>query len=51
MLDVYHAQIGEGNLIELREIGYQGTVGLEAWAASDSELALERFQAAFSVAH
>jgi hydroxypyruvate isomerase len=86
MLDIYHAQIGEGNLVELikrcaayigevqvadvpgrcepgtgeinypriaealREIGYQGTVGLEAWASKDSELALERFRTAFSVA-
>jgi len=86
MLDIYHAQIGEGNLVELinkcapyigevqvadvpgrcepgtgeinypriaqalREIGYQGTVGLEAWASVDSELALERFRTAFAVA-
>jgi hydroxypyruvate isomerase len=84
MLDIYHAQIGEGNLVELinscalyigevqvadvpgrcepgtgeinypriaqalREVGYQGTVGLEAWASSDSELALERFRTAFA---
>jgi hydroxypyruvate isomerase len=34
----------------LRDISYQGTVGLEAWASSDSELALERFQAAFKLA-
>jgi hydroxypyruvate isomerase len=82
MLDIYHAQIGEGNLVELinkcapyigevqvadvpgrcepgtgeinypriaqalRDVGYQGTVGLEACASSDSELALERFRAA-----
>jgi hydroxypyruvate isomerase len=86
MLDIYHAQIGEGNLVELiktcapyigevqvadvpgrcepgtgelnypriaqalHEIGYQGTVGMEAWASGDSELALERFRTAFSVA-
>ena len=86
MLDVYHAQIGEGNLVELitkcapyigevqvadvpgrcepgtgeinypriaqalRDIGYQGTVGLEAWASGDSELALERFRKAFTLA-
>ena len=86
MLDIYHAQIGEGNLVELinkcapyigevqvadvpgrcepgtgeinysriaqalRDIGYVGTVGLEAWASSDSELALERFRAAFTLA-
>ena len=84
MLDLYHAQIGEGNLIELlrragpligevqvadvpgrcepgtgeinypavaaalEELGYRGTVGLEAWASGDSELALERFRAAFT---
>jgi len=83
MLDLYHAQIGEGNLIELigkafpylgeiqvadvpgrcepgtgeinypaiaaalRKQGYEGTVGLEAFAAADSELALERFRNAF----
>ena len=84
MLDIYHAQIGEGNLVELinkcapyrrspgrRRPGplraghrrdqlfpdcpgatrhrYVGTVGLEAWASSDSELALERFRAAFTL--
>jgi hydroxypyruvate isomerase len=84
MLDVYHAQIGEGNLIELIRragaligevqvadvpgrfepgtgeisypavaralagMGYTGTVGLEAYASGDSELALERFRSAFS---
>ncbi|WP_343238209.1 TIM barrel protein [Streptomyces sp. SID13031] len=84
MLDLYHAQIGEGNLIALlreaapfigeiqvadvpgrcepgtgeinypaidaalRELGYAGTVGLEAFAHSDSELALKRFGRAFS---
>ena len=72
MLDLYHAQIGEGNLIELvrrcgdaigeiqvadvpgrcepgtgeinypaiakalRDIGFAGTVGMEAWASGDS---------------
>ncbi|GIF20115.1 hydroxypyruvate isomerase [Actinoplanes tereljensis] len=82
-LDLYHAQIGEGNLIELveralpylgeiqvadvpgrrepgtgeihypavavalRRLGYQGVVGLEAWASEDSDLALARFRAAF----
>ena len=86
MLDIYHAQIGEGNLCRtdqqvcavyrrspvadvpgrcepgtgeinysriaqaLRDIGYVGTVGLEAWASSDSELALERFRAALTLA-
>ena len=85
MLDLYHAQIGEGNLIELvrrcgpaigeiqvadvpgrcepgtgeinypaiaralAEMGYAGTIGLEAWASGDSELALERFRDAFTV--
>lgn len=83
MLDLYHAQIGEGNLIELlrraapwigevqvadvpgrcepgtgeinyvaiarelRAIGYNGTIGLEAWASAGDELALERFRAVF----
>ncbi|MCW2131525.1 TIM barrel protein [Arthrobacter sp. VKM Ac-2550] len=85
MLDIYHAQIGEGNLIDLLgralphigeiqvadvpgrcepgtgeihfpaiaraldEIGYKGTVGMEAWAESDSELALARFREAFTL--
>jgi hydroxypyruvate isomerase len=84
MLDLYHAQIGEGNLIELlrrcgdaigeiqiadvpgrcepgtgeinypaiaralREIGFSGTVGLEAWASradvAGSEVALAAFR-------
>jgi hydroxypyruvate isomerase len=84
MLDLYHAQIGEGNLIDLCrralpfigeiqvadvpgrcepgtgeinypaiaralvEMGYTGTVGLEAFASGDSELALERFRATFT---
>jgi len=84
MLDLYHAQIGEGNLIRLlettlphlgeiqvadvpgrcepgtgeinypaiaaalRRIGYSGTVGLEAYARSDSDLALRRFRDAFT---
>lgn len=83
-LDLYHAQIGEGNLIELvrtalpwigeiqvadvpgrcepgtgeiryeavaaalRDLGYDGVVGLEAWAATDSETALRSFRGAFS---
>ena len=33
----------------LAEMGYDGTIGLEAYASSDSELALERFRDAFSV--
>lgn len=85
MLDLYHAQIGEGNLIELcrralpwvgeiqvadvpgrcepgtgeiayptvaralADMGYRGTVGLEAWASGDPELALERFRDAFTL--
>ncbi|MFG2023708.1 TIM barrel protein [Streptomyces sp. NPDC048825] len=86
-LDLYHAQIGEGNLIELvrqahalgligeiqvadvpgrrepgtgeinypavartlKELGYEGTVAMEAWASGDSELALERFRSAFTL--
>ena len=86
MLDLYHAQLGEGNLIELvrtalphigeiqvadvpgrcepgtgeinypgvaralAEAGYDGTVGMEAWASGDSDAALEAFRAAFTVA-
>ena len=85
MLDLYHAQIGEGNLIELvrraapwigevqvadvpgrREpgtgeinypavaralaaTGWRGTVGLEAFASGDDELALARFRDAFTL--
>jgi hydroxypyruvate isomerase len=83
-LDLYHAQIGEGNLIQLveralplvgeiqvadvpgrcepgtgeihypaiaaalRRLDYRGVVGLEGWAASDPEQALDRFRNAFS---
>jgi hydroxypyruvate isomerase len=83
-LDLYHAQIGEGNLIQLirdsiehigeiqvadvpgrcepgtgeinyaaiarslHEVGYDGVVGLEAWAAGDSRTALQRFREAFT---
>lgn len=82
--DIYHAQIGEGNLVELleealpiigeiqvadvpgrqepgtgeinypfiakslRRMGYSGVIGLEAFASSDSELAIERFAQAFA---
>jgi hydroxypyruvate isomerase len=85
MLDLYHAQIGEGNLIELcrralpwigevqvadvpgrcepgtgeiaypavaralADMGYRGTVGLEAWASGAPELALKRFRDAFTL--
>jgi len=83
-LDLYHAQIGEGNLVELLgraspfigeiqvadvpgrrepgtgeiryeriaaaldELGYDGVVGLEAWASGDSDAALDAFRMAFS---
>lgn len=83
-LDLYHAQIGEGNLcalvreaagwigeiqvadvpgrrepgtgeiryeriaVELRSVGYDGVVGLEAWASDDSDAALVAFRAAFA---
>jgi hydroxypyruvate isomerase len=33
----------------LAEIGYGGISGLEAYASSDSELALQRFRYAFSL--
>ena len=82
-LDLYHAQIGEGNLSRLIEeslpyvgevqvadvpgrtepgtgeinypfvarrlgaLGYDGVVGLEAWASETPELALERFRGIF----
>jgi hydroxypyruvate isomerase len=85
MLAIYHAQIGEGNLVELirrcggligevqvadvpgrcepgtgeisypriaealDEIGYRGTVGLEAFASGDPEVALTRFREAFTL--
>ncbi|MCV7169966.1 TIM barrel protein [Mycobacterium manitobense] len=85
MLDLYHAQIGEGNLIELvrrcgdaigeiqvadvpgrcepgtgeinyravanalRDNGYHGTIGMEAYAAGDSVTALESFRSAFTI--
>lgn len=88
MLDLYHAQIGEGNLIDLirrckdaigeiqvadvpgrrepgtgeisypaiadalRDIGFHGTVGMEAWASgagvAGSEAALAAFRTAFT---
>lgn len=84
MLDLYHAQLGEGNLIELvrgalphigeiqvadvpgrcepgtgeinyaavaralADAGYEGTVGMEAWASGDDMAALEAFRGAFS---
>lgn len=84
-LDLYHAQIGEGNLIELcrkslpwigeiqvadvpgrfepgtgevnwrgiakalAKMGYDGPVGMEAWATGDSEAALVAFREAFTL--
>lgn len=86
-LDLYHAQIGEGNLIELvraahgrgligeiqvadvpgrcepgtgeinypaiaralADLGYPGTVAMEAWASEDSDSALRRFRTAFTL--
>jgi hypothetical protein len=33
----------------LEEIGYGGTVAMQAWASGDSELALERFRSAFTL--
>lgn len=33
---------------ELRALGYDGVVGLEAWPSGDSEAALEHFRAAFA---
>lgn len=85
-LDLYHAQIGEGNLIELvrrahaldligeiqvadvpgrrepgtgeinypavaralKELGYEGTIAMEAWASETPESALARFREAFT---
>ncbi|WP_053386070.1 TIM barrel protein [Leucobacter japonicus] len=82
-LDLYHAQIGEGNLVELvreaqpwigeiqvadvpgrcepgtgeiryeavaralRDLGYDGVIGMEAWASGDPNAALDAFTAAF----
>lgn len=82
-LDLYHAQIGEGNLVELvrealpwigeiqvadvpgrcepgtgeiryeavaaalRELGYAGVIGMEAWASGEPDAALGAFAAAF----
>lgn len=84
-LDLYHAQIGEGNLIELcraclpwigevqvadvpgrmepgtgevnwhgiaralKDMGYSGPVGMEAFASGDPQAALEAFRNAFTV--
>ena len=84
-LDLYHAQIGEGNLIELcrasrpwigeiqvadvpgrkepgtgeinypgvaralKDMGYRGTVCMEAFASGDAEEALASFRAAFTL--
>jgi hydroxypyruvate isomerase len=87
MLDLYHAQIGEGNLIELcrralpwigeiqvadvpgrcepgsgeisypaiaralADMGYHGTIGMEAFASGDPTTAVRAFRDAFTVAH
>lgn len=84
-LDLYHAQIGEGNLTALcrralpligeiqvadvpgrhepgtgeiaypavaralNDMGYRGVIGLEAFPAGDSEVALARFRDAFTI--
>lgn len=84
-LDLYHAQIGEGNLIELvrtallyigeiqvadvpgrmepgtgeinyagvaralSDAGYEGVIGLEAFASADSDSALQAFKRAFAL--
>ena len=32
----------------LREAGYDGVVGLEAWASADTHAALDRFRNAFA---
>ena len=84
-LDLYHTQIGEGDLIRwcknclpwigevqvadnpgrcepgtgeinysavaraLTDMGYQGPVGMEAYAAGDTESALQRFRQAFTL--
>jgi hydroxypyruvate isomerase len=33
----------------LAAMGYRGTIGMEAWASGDDELALKRFRDAFTV--
>jgi hydroxypyruvate isomerase len=33
----------------LADAGYEGTVGMEAWAKADSAAALDAFRAAFTV--
>jgi hydroxypyruvate isomerase len=84
-LDLYHAQIGEGNLVELAKrclpwiaeiqvadvpgrcepgtgeihypaiaraldaVGWRGVIGLEGWASTNDELALQRFRSAFTL--
>ncbi|MBM3773734.1 MAG: TIM barrel protein [Acidobacteria bacterium] len=84
LLDIYHAQVEQGNVIQairdshdlighvhvadvpgrhepgtgelhygrvaqaLREVGYQGVVGMEAWPEGDEEEAIERFRETFS---
>ena len=41
-------QPAAGDTVHIYELGYRGTVGLEAWASGDSEQALARFRAAFT---
>ena len=84
-LDLYHTQLGEGDLVgwcrrclpwigeiqvadapsrcepgtgeinfpgiarALDDMGYRGPVGMEAWAAGDSDAALDAFRAAFTL--
>jgi hydroxypyruvate isomerase len=86
-LDLYHAQIGEGNLIDLirradglgligeiqvadvpgrcepgtgeidypavarvlTDLGYRGTIAMEAWASGDDVVALDRFRSVFTL--
>jgi hydroxypyruvate isomerase len=33
----------------LKDMGYRGTIGMEAWASGDDETALARFRDAFTV--
>lgn len=85
LLDIYHTQIQEGNVVEiiqtyhdfvgyvhvadvpgrhepgtgeinypriakaLHEVGYDGTIGLEAYPAGEPQLALESFRAVFAM--
>ena len=42
--EINYSRIAE----ELKSLDYMGVVGMEAFASSESEIALERFRAAFS---